>query len=166
MSKYYLVEDFNPQSRFDNLDRFEPEFWKKKKLEEMSKEEWEILCDGCGKCCLNKIEIKNKVYFTKTHCRFLNCANCSCNIYEKRFEKVHDCRDIDLKAIREKPRWLPKTCAYWLLDNGYDLPQWHPLVTGKISTMHNQKMSLKDRDIVSEAGIEDYDNYIIDWEDL
>lgn len=165
-SPYFADEDYNPQSRFDKLDRFEKEFWKKKKLDEMSKEEWELLCDGCGKCCLNKIEIKGRIKFTNTHCRFLNCHSCLCRIYEHRFEKVGDCRDIDLAAIREKPRWLPKTCAYWLLDNGYDLPDWHPLITGKANSVHEAQMSLQNRETVSETGIEDYENYVIDWQDL
>lgn len=165
-NKNFASEEYDPQSRFDYLDRFEPEFWKKKKLEEMSKEEWELLCDGCGKCCLNKIEIKGKIKFTNTHCRFLDCKSCLCRIYEHRFEKVSDCRDIDLAAIREKPRWLPKTCAYWLLDNGYDLPSWHPLITGKAKSVHEAKMSLQGRKTVSETGIEDYENYVIDWQDL
>lgn len=164
--QYFSQEDYDPQNRFDNLDRFEKEFWKKKKLEEMSKEEWELLCDGCGKCCLNKLEIKGKIKFTNTRCRFLDCGNCLCRIYERRFEKVEDCRDIDLAAIREKPRWLPKTCAYWLLDNGYDLPDWHPLITGRADSVHQAGMSLKDRKTVSETGIEDYENYIVDWQDL
>ncbi len=164
--KIFASEEYDPQSRFDNLDRFEPEFWKKKKLEEMSKEEWELLCDGCGKCCLNKIEIKGKIKFTNTRCRFLDCKSCLCRIYEHRFEKVSDCRDIDLAAIREKPRWLPKTCAYWLLDNGYDLPSWHPLITGKANSVHEAKMSLQGRETVSETGIEDYENYVINWQDL
>lgn len=164
--QYFPQEDYDQQSRFDNLDRFEKEFWKKKKLEEMSKEEWELLCDGCGKCCLNKLEIKGKIKFTNTRCRFLDCGNCLCRIYERRFEKVEDCRDIDLAAIREKPRWLPKTCAYWLLDNGYDLPDWHPLITGRADSVHQAGMSLKDRKTVSETGIEDYENYIVDWQDL
>ena len=71
-----------------------------------------------------------------------------------------------LAAIREKPRWLPKTCAYWLLDNGYDLPDWHPLITGRADSVHQAGMSLKDRKTVSETGIEDYENYIVDWQDL
>lgn len=167
MRKSYIIDDdFDPQSRFENLNRFQPEFWKKKKLEQLSKAEWEILCDGCGKCCLNKLEMKNRVHFTNTHCRFLDCKNCSCKIYAKRFEKMFDCRDVDIKAVREKPRWLPKTCAYWLVDNGKDLPYWHPLKTGRASSVHEAGMSLQDRDIVSEVGIYDYDNYIVDWEDL
>ena len=168
MSKddYFLENEYTPQSRYDNMKGIEPEFWKKKKLEDMSKEEWELLCDGCGKCCLNKIEIKGKVKFTNTHCRFLNTQNCLCKIYQHRFEKVPDCRDITLEAVREKPRWLPKTCAYWLLDNGFDLPSWHPLLTGKADSVHQANMSLQNRDVISESGIEDYENYIVDWQDL
>ena len=164
--KYFPEESYNPQNRFDILNRFEKEFWKKKKLEDMSKEEWELLCDGCGKCCLNKLEIKGKIKFTKTRCRFLDCQSCLCRIYEHRFQKVPDCRDIDIAAVREKPRWLPKTCAYWLLDNGHELPDWHPLITGKAISVHEANMSLKNRDTVSETGINDYENYIIDWQDL
>lgn len=163
---YNLENGYDPQSRYEDLSRFESEFWKKKKLSEMSKEEWELLCDGCGKCCLNKLEIKGKIKFTNTRCRFLDCQSCLCRIYYHRFEKVPDCRDIDLAAIREKPRWLPKTCAYWLLDNGFDLPDWHPLKTGRADSVHQAKMSLKDKETVSETGIEDYENYIIDWPDL
>lgn len=163
---YFLEKEFDPQSRFDELDQFEPEFWKKKTLDQMSKEEWEILCDGCGKCCLNKIEIKGKIKFTRTHCRFLDCQSCLCHIYEHRFEKVYDCRDIDLAAVREKPRWLPKTCAYWLLDNGFDLPDWHPLNTKCADSVHQAGMSVQNRNTVSETGITDYENYTIDWEDL
>ena len=121
-TNYTLEPDYNPEDRFKQYATVEPEFWKKKNLAEMSKTEWELLCDGCGKCCLNKLEIKGKIKFTNTHCRFLDCHSCLCKIYSHRFQKVPDCRDIDLAAIREKPRWLPKTCAYWLLDNGYDLP--------------------------------------------
>lgn len=88
----YIIEDtFNPQSRFEHLEHIEPEFWKKKKLEEMSAEEWELLCDGCGKCCLNKLEIKGKIRFTNTRCRFLDCG-AACAGFTERFEKVPDCR--------------------------------------------------------------------------
>lgn len=155
-----------PQERFNHSDLVEDQFWKHKKLEQMSKTEWELLCDGCGKCCLNKLEIKGKIKFTNTHCRFLNCQNCLCKIYEHRFEAVPDCRDIDLKAVREKPRWLPKTCAYWLLDNGYDLPSWHPLVSGSADSVHQSGFSLQNRTLVNESEVTDYENYIVDWQDL
>ena len=161
-----LETEYSPQDRYNDLSDVEPNFWKTKTLEQMSKAEWELLCDGCGKCCLNKLEIKGKVKFTNIYCRFLNCKNCLCKIYHHRFEVVPDCRDIDLKAVREKPRWLPKTCAYWLLDNGYDLPDWHPLITGKASSVHEKGMSLINRELVNESEVDDYENYIVDWEDL
>ncbi len=162
----WIDEEITPQSRFTDLQGIEPEFWKKKKLSEMSKREWELLCDGCGKCCLNKLDIRGKIKFTRTYCRFLDPQTCLCKIYEHRFEKVNDCRDIDLCAVREKPRWLPKTCAYWLLDNGYDLPNWHPLVSGRAASVHEAGMSVQNRQIVSESGVSDFENYIIDWKDL
>ena len=161
-----LETEYSPQDRYNDLSGIEPNFWKTKTLEQMNKTEWELLCDGCGKCCLNKLEIKGKVKFTNTYCRFLNCKNCLCKIYHHRFEVVPDCRDIDLKAVREKPRWLPKTCAYWLLDNGYDLPNWHPLITGKASSVHEKGMSLINRELINESEVDDYENYIVDWEDL
>ena len=161
-----LENEYLPQDRYSNLNDVEPFFWKTKKLEEMSKKEWELLCDGCGKCCLNKLEIKGKIKFTNTYCRFLNCKNCLCKIYDHRFEVVPDCRDIDLNAVREKPRWLPKTCAYWLLDNGYDLPNWHPLITGNALSVHECGYSLINRELVNESEVDDYENYIVDWQDL
>ena len=163
---YLIEDDYTPQSRYDNLKEVEPEFWKHKKLEQMNKTEWELLCDGCGKCCLNKLESKGKIKFTNTYCRFLDCSNCLCKIYARRFEKVPDCRDIDLAAIREKPRWLPKTCAYWLLDNGYDLPDWHPLITGRADSVSRAGMSLQGRPLVCETEVKDYEDYLVDWEDL
>ncbi len=167
MNKVLDIEpEYDPQSRYAHTEHLTPEFWKHKKLEDMSREEWELLCDGCGKCCLNKLEIKGKIKFTNTYCRFLNRQNCLCKIYPHRFTIVPDCRDIDLKAVREKPRWLPKTCAYWLLDNGYDLPFWHPLVSGRAETVHTSGNSLKGRRLVNETEVVDYENYLIDWPDL
>ena len=171
MSDDYIVEDeFNPQDRVDSFEKLEKEFWKKKKLEDMSQDEWEALCDGCGKCCLNKVEViqdeKSRIVFTDVVCRFFCQKSCLCQIYPNRFEKVHDCRQITLDAVKEKPRWLPKTCAYWLLDNGYELPEWHPLVTKKAASVHDAKMSLKDREIEKESLQIDYAQHLIDWEDL
>lgn len=163
----YIIEDiYDPQTRFENLDDVEPEFWKKKKLEELSKREWELLCDGCGKCCLNKLEIKGKVCFTNAYCRFLDTKSCLCKIYDHRFQKVNDCRDIDISAIREKPRWLPKTCAYVLLDEGKPLPDWHPLITKKASSVHKAGISLQKRTLINESEVKDYEDHIVEWPDL
>lgn len=161
-----LTDTFDPQKRIDEFKKLEPEFWKHKKLDDMSKDEWEALCDGCGKCCLNKLEIKGRIKFTNARCRFLDCRSCLCKIYEHRFEAVPDCRDIDLAAVREKPRWLPKTCAYLLLDSGGNLPDWHPLITGKAASVSVAGMSLAGRKTVNETEVKDYEDYIVDWQDL
>lgn len=161
-----LVENFDPQQRVDEFKELQPEFWKHKALEDLSHEEWEALCDGCGKCCLNKIEIKGKVHFTNAYCRFLDCKSCLCKIYEDRFKAVADCRNIDLSAVREKPRWLPKTCAYWRLDNGYDLPEWHPLITGRAASVKDAGMDLSGRKLINESEVKDYEDHIVDWQDL
>lgn len=164
--KDWIDEAYDPQSRFADMKNIEPEFWKKKPLEQLTKREWELLCDGCGKCCLNKLEIKGKIKFTNTYCRFLDTKTCLCKIYHQRFLKVNDCRDINIQAIREKPRWLPKTCAYILLDEGKDLPEWHPLKTGQASSVHQAKASLQGRKLINESEVEDYENYIVEWQDL
>lgn len=165
--KDWILEiGYNPQSRFEKMDGIKPEFWKNKKLDEMSKAEWELLCDGCGKCCLNKLEIKGEIKFTNAHCRFLDCKTCLCKVYNDRFRAMNDCRDIDLAAVREKPRWLPKTCAYWLLDNGYDLPSWHPLITGRASSVHESGQSLLGRKLINDTEVSNYEDYIVDWQDI
>ena len=79
---------------------------------------------------------------------------------------VPDCRDINLEAVREKPRWLPKTCAYWLLDNGYDLPEWHPLNTGRAASVIESGNSLIGHELINETKVKDYEDYIVDWQDL
>ena len=163
---YWLEEEYDPQSRFDNLDKFEDEFWKKKKLEDLSKDEWELLCDGCGKCCLNKIDIRGKVCFTNAKCRFLDENTCLCKIYHNRFEKVDDCRDIDLQTVLTEPEILPKTCAYKLLAEGKDLPNWHPLITKRAISVHEAKQSLKGRSLISETEVADYEDHVVDWQDL
>lgn len=164
--EYELEEAYDSESRFADMSDVEPEFWLKKPLEQMNKREWELLCDGCGKCCLNKLEIKGKICFTNTYCRFLDKESCLCKIYAHRFQKVNDCRDIDISAIREKPRWLPKTCAYMLLDEGKPLPAWHPLISGRAASVHESGASLRKRTIVNESEVTDYENYIVEWEDL
>ena len=157
---------FEPEDRYKDLNNFDANFWSKKELKDLSKEEWELLCDGCGKCCLNKIEIRGKVCFTNARCRFLDENSCLCKIYEHRFEKVNDCRDIDLQTVLTEPEILPKTCAYRLLAEGKSLPEWHPLVSGNADSIHDAKMSVRGRKMISETEVGNYEDYIIDWTDL
>jgi len=164
--KKYIINVESTYHQKKELEAVVPEFWKTKKLSEMNKTEWELLCDGCGKCCLNKLDIDGEIFFTCVSCRFLDAKSCLCRIYENRFEKVPGCRNMTLNTVRETPRWLPKTCAYWLLDNGYDLPAWHPLVSGDKDTVHTSYNSIRGRLIISESGIVHYEDYIVDWEDV
>ena len=120
------------------------EFWKRKSLAEMNKDEWESLCDGCALCCLQKIEDEETgdVYFTDIACRLLDTNTCRCTNYAKRAKLVSDC----LVLSADDPdafHWLPDSCAYRRLADGKDLPEWHPLVTGDPNGVHEAGISAK-----------------------
>src|SRR3954465_8352962 len=106
-------------------------FWRMKTLEEMSNAEWESLCDGCGRCCLNKIEDidSGDIAWTDVACRLLDGESCRCSDYAKRQRKVPDCVRLTPESVRTL-RWLPPSCAYRLVAEGRELYWWHPLVSG------------------------------------
>ncbi len=147
--------------RADEAD-VEP-FWRAKPLEAMSGEEWERLCDGCGKCCLEKLEDwhTGELTFTNIACRLLDTRSCRCRRYAERFRFVPDCRQLTPEAVR-RYRWLPSTCAYRLLAEGRELPWWHPLVSGDPQTVHIAGESVRDR-AVSAAAAGDPERHIVDW---
>ena len=79
---------------------------------------------------------------------------------------MYDCRDIDLETVRSEPEILPKTCAYRLLSEGKNLPDWHPLITKRAESVHEAGQSLKGRNLISETEVKDYEDHIVDWQDL
>jgi uncharacterized protein len=111
-------------------------FWKTKSLSEMSKPEWESLCDGCGRCCLNKLEDEDsgEYLYTKAACKLLDLKTCQCTDYINRAAVVPDCITLTPKNVSELG-WLPKTCGYRLLTEGKSLAWWHPLVSGTSDTV-------------------------------
>jgi uncharacterized cysteine cluster protein YcgN (CxxCxxCC family) len=140
-------------------------FWKQKTLEEMTAEEWESLCDGCGRCCLIKLEDEDtaEIVYTRAACELLNLRTCRCMDYPGRFAKVPDCVSLTPEGAREL-NWLPETCAYRLVARGEDLAWWHPLVSGDADTVHQAGISVRGV-AVSEKRVKGrYERYLLKWE--
>jgi hypothetical protein len=119
-------------------------FWKTKTLEEMSQAEWESLCDGCGRCCLNKIEdeTSGEIHLTSVACRLLDIPSCRCRDYPGRQQQVPDCISLTPRHVRNLT-WLPTTCAYRSVAEGRGLAWWHPLVSGNPNTVHAAGVSVR-----------------------
>ena len=142
-------------------------FWEKKSLSQMSVVEWEALCDGCGKCCLNKIEDDDSgdVYFTRVACRLLDNSTCYCGQYENRHQFVPECITLTPKSIKDHAYWLPKTCAYLLLWQKKPLYDWHPLISGSEQSVHDAGISIKEQTVPEfEVHEDDWENYLIEDE--
>jgi uncharacterized cysteine cluster protein YcgN (CxxCxxCC family) len=121
-------------------------FWKSKSLEEMTLDEWESLCDGCGICCCEKVEDRDtgNIELIPISCQFLHPVNCRCMIYHDRLIANPECVELSLDKLKQMT-WLPLTCAYRCLAEGRDLEWWHPLVTGDSNTVHQAGISVRDR---------------------
>ena len=121
-------------------------FWRAKTLAQMNAREWESLCDGCGRCCLVKLEDDDtgEVHYTDVGCRLLDTDSCRCRDYRRRQRKVADCVRLTPDSVASLG-WLPPTCAYRLLDEGRDLPSWHPLVSGDPASVHAAGVSVANR---------------------
>jgi len=139
-------------------------FWKRKRLEEMTEAEWESLCDGCGKCCLHKLEDSEtgEVAYTAVACRLLDIHATRCSRYAERRRLVPDCTVLTAETVRSLP-WLPKSCAYRLLAEGKDLEDWHPLVSGDPESVHRAGISVRGR-VVSEREAGPVEDYLIEEE--
>ena len=121
-------------------------------LDQLSAAEWESLCDGCGKCCLNKIEYEDdgSVDYTCIACRLLDGESCQCSSYPNRHDYVPECIVLTPDKLAEVSWWLPATCAYRLRAEGRPLYPWHHLISGDRETIHRQGHSMRGR-TVSEA---------------
>lgn len=144
----------------------EKAFWQSKALAEMSPAEWESLCDGCGKCCLLKLEDEDTgaLAYTRLHCRLLDSNTCRCRDYENRRAIVADCVQLTPEKVAATD-WLPGTCAYRLVHEGRPLPDWHHLVCGDRNRLHELGHSVRGR-TVSEDDVaeEDQADWVIDWD--
>ncbi len=140
-------------------------FWKTKKLEEMSQSEWESLCDGCGLCCLTRLEDEDSgaMALTNIACSYLDFETCGCTDYKNRKTNVPDCMSVTLKILPDL-HWMPETCGYRLIHQGKDLYDWHPLVSGDIKTVHEAGISMSGN-MISDKKVDEIDleDHIVRW---
>jgi uncharacterized protein len=142
----------------------EPEFWKHKTLAELNPEEWEALCDGCGWCCLHKLQDidSGEVFTTRVACKLFDLHRCQCSDYEHRNQLVPTCIYLTVENIPQLD-WLPDSCAYRCVAAGRDLPEWHYLRSGSDYTIHKLGFSVRNKAISErEVDMERLEDYVMD----
>ena len=133
-------------------------------LEQLDRAEWEALCDGCGRCCLHKIEDEDsgEIEDTNVACKLLDTRTAQCRDYRNRKAFVPDCLRLTLKIVQDVP-WLPKTCAYRLRADGEPLKDWHPLISGDPETVKHAGVSVAGR-VISETDAGPLEHHLVDWD--
>lgn len=141
----------------------EDPFWRRKTLAEMTRGEWESLCDGCAKCCLDKLEDEDtgEIRYTEVACRLLDLGTCRCTDYSNRTRFVPDCVVLTPRMVA-RLTWLPSSCAYRLISEGKDLEWWHPLVSGDPESVHRAGVSVRGR-AVPGAVAGDLEDHVVHW---
>jgi len=140
-------------------------WWEEKTLSEMSRTEWEQICDHCAKCCLHKLEDEEDgtVYYTDVACSLLDAENCNCTDYENRRTRVPDCLQLTVGNI-DQIQWMPPSCSYRVLKEGRSLASWHHLVTGDDNSIHQEGKSIKGRYIdESKVDEDDLEEHVVEW---
>ena len=142
-----------------------PDFWKTTPLERMTQNEWEALCDGCGKCCMNKLEDEDsgEVVLTRIACRLFDDTTCHCSQYPIRHQFVPECISLSPQNLDSHLYWMPDTCAYKLLHRGKPLYDWHPLVSGDPQSVQDARVSMQSRTLPEfEISEDDWEDHIIE----
>ena len=139
-------------------------FWLQKSYTEFSKEEWESICDRCGRCCVNKIEYEdiNQIHYTDVACKQLDCTTAQCKDYPNRQKIVPDCLQITPESLASMT-CLPDSCSYRKIANGEDLADWHPLKTGNPNSTEDAGMSVKNLVVPEDKITDDLEDHLIDW---
>ena len=145
------------------MDDSKDRFWESTPLSTMTPEQWESLCDGCAKCCLEKLEDEEteRIHYTNVACKLLDLDTCRCGDYANRTQVVSNCITLTL-AVLEKPRWLPATCAYRLVTEKRPLPAWHPLLSGDPASVEEAGQSVYGR-VISEENAGPLILHLVDW---
>ncbi|WP_118135663.1 YcgN family cysteine cluster protein [Oceanicella sp. SM1341] len=150
------------------MSKLRPAFWKTVPLTEMTSEEWEALCDGCGKCCVLKLEDEDtgRVHYTDVACRLFDDSTCRCSQYALRQSLVQGCVVITPDNLPQIRDWMPRTCAYRRLSYGEGLPTWHPLLTGRADSPRRSGNSMHHATVPEwEVDEDDLEDHII-WRDI
>lgn len=140
-------------------------FWEEKSLDELTHEEWELLCDGCGLCCLHRLQGEEEdapILTTRVVCRCYDIPNNQCSDYKNRFQRVEGCTQLTLERAAEFD-WLPSTCAYRLRYHHQPLPEWHPLISGTVNGVKEHGVYALSP--VLETDEIDLEDYLIDDEE-
>ena len=159
----YQIAEKKMADEADNDDGLP--FWRTKALEEMTDAEWESLCDGCARCCLNKLEDEDtgRVVYTDVGCSLLDGESCRCSEYVHRSDKVPECVRLTPHEVRTLT-WLPTTCAYRLVAEGRDLYDWHPLVSGDPDSVHRAGVSVRGKTVREQDWpVAEWQSRIVSW---